>query len=268
MSSLKYLREIADRLGLRWLRAHKPDLSSVRSRLRLPALSRWQWGVLLGFGAVLLLFVLFVAVDGGLYYNQTHYGVRVAGQDLGGLSRDEATAALTTFVQETRSRPIVLTTGDESWEVLPGDVGTTIDIAASVSAATDLTRDGDVFSIWGDGSSSTSVVVTCLCGAPSMATSWTSWSDELAAELDRRPSNARMDRGRRPDHHSRREAGRRRRQAGAVRAARGPSLHAGRHRAADPHDHRSAGHRRSGHQSGPRGSEHHDQLRARAHARR
>ncbi len=65
--------------------------------------------MLLGFVGVLLLFVVFVSVDGGLYYDETHYGVRVAGQDLGGLSRDEATAALTTVVQGTRSRLIILT---------------------------------------------------------------------------------------------------------------------------------------------------------------
>jgi vancomycin resistance protein YoaR len=143
-------------------------------------------------GAVLLLFVLFLAVDGGLYYNKTHHGIKVAGQDLGGLSRDQATAALTTLVQETRSQPIFLTRGDKSWEVWPGDVDTTIDIAASVSAAVGLTRDGNVFVDLGrriglyfsgrnlplkgtvDGEKLSELV------------------DELATELDRRPRNARM----------------------------------------------------------------------------
>jgi vancomycin resistance protein YoaR len=153
---------------------------------------RWQWGVLLAFGAVLLLFVVFVSVDGGLYYDQTHYGVRVAGQDLGGLSRKEATAALTTFVQDTRSRPLSLTRGDVSWDVLPGDVGTTIDIAASASAAVGLTREGDVFSDLGRR-------IELYFSGRDLPLQGTVDSeklgklvDELATELDRQPRNARM----------------------------------------------------------------------------
>lgn len=145
MGSLKHVRNIADLLGLRWLSAHKPHLSSVRSRFHRPHLRRWHLGVLIGLGAVVFLFVVFVAVDGGLYYNKIHHGVRVAGQDLGGLSRSEAAAVLETLVQDTRRQPLTLTRSDESWEVLPRDVGTAIDVPASVSAALDLTRDGNAF---------------------------------------------------------------------------------------------------------------------------
>ncbi len=192
MTSRKDLKEIADRLGLSWLRAHKPSLSPVRSRLHLPALRRWQWAVVLGFGSVLLLFVLFVSIDGGLYYDQTHYGVSVAGQDLGGLSRREATDALSAFVEETRSRPLVLTSGDASWEVLPDDMGTTIDVAASVAAAAALTRDGDVFKDLGRR------IELYFSGydLPLQGTvddeKLDELADELAAELDRQPSDARM----------------------------------------------------------------------------
>jgi hypothetical protein len=160
---------MADRLGLRWLRAHT----------HLPALGRWRVGVLLALGGVLLLFVVFVSVDGGLYYDQTHYGVSVAGRDLGGLSRDEAIAALTTFVQGTRKRLIILTGGDKSWKVLPGDVGTTVDVAASVS---DLGRRIELYFSGRD---------LPLQGAVDDAK-----LDELvhqfATELDRQPVDARM----------------------------------------------------------------------------
>ncbi len=182
MSSLKYLRELADRLGLRWLRTHT----------RLPALRWWQAGVLLAFGTPLLLFVLFVSIDGGLYYGDTHYGVSVAGQDLGGLSRDEATAALTTFVQRSQKRLIILSSGDKRWKVLPGDVGTTIDIAASVSAAAGLTRDGDVFSDLGRRID----LYFDACDLPLQGTvdgdKLDSLVDQLAMELDRQPLDARM----------------------------------------------------------------------------
>jgi vancomycin resistance protein YoaR len=182
VSSLKYLREMADRLGLRWLRAHT----------HLPALGRWRVGVLLALGGVLLLFVVFVSVDGGLYYDQTHYGVSVAGRDLGGLSRDEAIAALTTFVQGTRKRLIILTGGDKSWKVLPGDVGTTVDVAASVSAAMRLTRGGDVFSDLGRR------IELYFSGRdlPLQGAVDDAKLDELvhqfATELDRQPVDARM----------------------------------------------------------------------------
>jgi vancomycin resistance protein YoaR len=192
VGSLRHVREIPDYLGLRWLRAHKPDLRSVRSRLHRPVLRRWQLGILLGFGAVVFLFVLFVAVDGGLYYNEIHHGIRVAGQDLGGLSCDEATAALTTLVEDTRKQSIVLTRGDESWKVLPRDVGTTIDVPAAVSTAMSLTRDGNAFVDLGrriglyfsgrnlplQGTVDDAKVDELL--------------DELAEELDRQPRNARM----------------------------------------------------------------------------
>jgi vancomycin resistance protein YoaR len=180
------------KLEFGWLRAHKPDLSSVRSRLHRPTFRRWQLGVLLGFGALVLLFVLFVAVDGGIYYNQVHHGIKVAGQDLGGLSRDEVTAALTTFVDETREQPITLTSGDESWEVLPDDVGTTIDVPAAVSIAMDLTRDGNAFvdlgrriKLYFSGRD------IPLQGAIDDA-KMDELLDGLATELDQQPTNARM----------------------------------------------------------------------------
>jgi vancomycin resistance protein YoaR len=108
-------------------------------------LRTWQW-VLIGGGTVVLLFVGFVAIDGGLYYNKVHPGVKVAGQSLSGMDSDKAAATLATFVDEAKKRPITLTSADESWEVLPSDVGTTIDVQAAVSAAMALTRAGDPFS--------------------------------------------------------------------------------------------------------------------------
>jgi vancomycin resistance protein YoaR len=149
-------------------------------------------GVLLGFGAVVLLFALFVAVDGGLYYNEIHHGIRVAGQDLGGLSRGEATEVLGTFVQDARTQPIILISGEESWEVLPGDVGTTIDVLATVSAAMDLTRDGNVFVDLGRRiklyfSGRDLPLQGSVDGAK-----MDRLLNELAAELDRQPRNARM----------------------------------------------------------------------------
>ena len=141
---------------------------------------------------MVLLFVLFTAVDGGLYYNKIHHGIRVAGQDLGGVSRSEATAALTTFVQETRKQPIILTGGGESWRVLPGDVGTAIDVPAAVSTAMRLTRDGNAFVDLGRR-------IELYFNGRNLPLQGTvdgakldELADELATELDRPPRDAHM----------------------------------------------------------------------------
>ena len=192
MNSFKQVGEIVDDLGLRWLRTHKPDWSSVRSRLRWPALGRWQVGLLLGFGAVVLIFVLFVAVDGGLYYNEIHHGIKVAGQDLGGQTRGEATATLASFVEETQDKPIVLTRDDENWEVLPEDVGLTIDVWGTVSAAIGLTRESNAFADLGRRID----LYFTDCNLPMQGTvdrtMLAELLDQLARELDRQPRNARM----------------------------------------------------------------------------
>jgi vancomycin resistance protein YoaR len=106
----------------------------------------WQW-TLVGVGAVFLIAALLVGVDAGLYYNKVHHGVEVADQNLGGMTSSEATQTLTAFAEEAKKRPITLKSdsGDQTWDILPSDLGTTIDVPAAVSKAMTLTRKADVF---------------------------------------------------------------------------------------------------------------------------
>jgi len=95
--------------------------------------------------SVLFLFGLGVTVDSALYYNKVHAGVRVLGHSLGGLTRDEATAALTRLVDQSRKSPIVLASGDRTWAIKPDDMDTEMDVAGAVAAAMDVSRESNLF---------------------------------------------------------------------------------------------------------------------------
>jgi vancomycin resistance protein YoaR len=138
-----------------WLRGHKPRFGSTAQSGAGPAtapidkprrwgLRPWQWA-LIGVGVVVLIIAVLIGVDGGLYYDKVHHGVRVAGQDLSGMSSSKATQTLTDFADEAQKKPIALKSesGDHTWDVLPSDLGTTIDVPAAVAKAMALTRKGN-----------------------------------------------------------------------------------------------------------------------------
>ncbi len=112
----------------------KKRLSKKRRR------GRGRLRVLIAVGSVIALFGLAALIDSALYYNKVHAGVTVSGHPVGGLTRDEATAALTRLVKQAQDEPITLTSGDKTWPVMPGDVGTKIDVTGAVSAAMDVSR--------------------------------------------------------------------------------------------------------------------------------
>jgi vancomycin resistance protein YoaR len=101
--------------------------------------------VLVGVGSVVAVIVLAFVIDAGLYYNKVHAGVSVSDVGLGGLTEDEAVAALTTYVAETQASPIDLTSATKTREVMPADVGVTMDVAGAVSAAMEVTRESNFF---------------------------------------------------------------------------------------------------------------------------
>jgi vancomycin resistance protein YoaR len=105
--------------------------------------SRTRFRILVAVGSIIALFLLAILVDAAVYYNKVHSGVSVSGQAMGGLTRDEATARLTTLVKDAQGKKIVLTSGDKSWTILPTDVGTTMDVAGAVSAAMAVSREGN-----------------------------------------------------------------------------------------------------------------------------
>jgi vancomycin resistance protein YoaR len=104
-------------------------------------LSVLLWAV----GGLALLVVSSMVIDAAVYSNKIHAGVTISGQDMAGLSRAEATAALTKYVDETQGRSVNLVSDNKTWGFSPASIGLSIDMQATVSAALGATRDGNVF---------------------------------------------------------------------------------------------------------------------------
>lgn len=101
---------------------------------------------LIALGAIIAIVVLAILVDSAMYYNKVHSGVSVAGIDLGGQTRSEATATLQDVVDEAQSASITLTYENSTWTLMPSAVGATMDVQGAVDAAMDVSRAGNVFS--------------------------------------------------------------------------------------------------------------------------
>jgi vancomycin resistance protein YoaR len=106
---------------------------------------RGRLRILIAVGSVLLVLLLGLLIDSALYYNKVHAGVSIAGHSVGGLTRTEATAALTRWVEDARKTPIILSSDAKSWPVLPDDVGTKIDVRGAVSEAMAVSRGSNFF---------------------------------------------------------------------------------------------------------------------------
>ena len=98
---------------------------------------------------VLIVVALFMAagVAGlGLYASshqgRVYQGVHVAGLDLGGLPTAEARARLDAYFADYAGRPLILTAGDQSFQITPADAGARLDSAATIASAMDWGRQG------------------------------------------------------------------------------------------------------------------------------
>jgi vancomycin resistance protein YoaR len=119
--------------GPSWLRA----LGAKQRRTLLVLL--WVF-----FGLAFLV-VSSMLIDAVVYANKIHAGVSISGQGMGGLGRDEATAALAKYVDDAQSRAVTLVGEKKTWSVTPASIGAQIDIAATVAAAMGATRDSNLF---------------------------------------------------------------------------------------------------------------------------
>ena len=93
--------------------------------------------------SLIILFLLALLIDSTLYHGKVHAGVTVSGVQLGGLTPEEAKAALDLRVKETQKSPITLTSGNKEWTVAPEDVGTKVDTAATVATAMGASRESN-----------------------------------------------------------------------------------------------------------------------------
>ena len=114
--------------------------TSVKTRRRRKRLT-----IIVAVGAVLLLFLLALLIDATLYHGKVHAGVTVSGVQLGGMTSQEAKAALDLRVEQAQKNQIRLTSGDKKWTVAPEDAGTKVATAATVRAAMDASRKSNFF---------------------------------------------------------------------------------------------------------------------------
>jgi len=71
----------------------------------MPRLGPVWTRVLIAVGAIVVVFGLTVFIDAGLFYNKIHAGVSIAGQNMKGLTRDDATAAVNDYLADVQSEP-------------------------------------------------------------------------------------------------------------------------------------------------------------------
>ena len=116
--------------------------SSIKKR-RIGTPGFW---ILIAVGAVIAVCVLAILVDSAAYHNKVHAGISVSGIDLGGQTKDEAIASVNSLVDQARNSPITLTAGDKSWELMPDDAGTSMDVKGAVKAAMAVSREKSFFS--------------------------------------------------------------------------------------------------------------------------
>jgi LysM repeat protein len=79
------------------------------------------------------------------YWNRMPPNVSVAGLEVGGKALDEAAAMLSEVSDTYTDRSLILTDSQRRWSVAYGEIGAGIDIAATVEAAYDVGRTGDVW---------------------------------------------------------------------------------------------------------------------------
>jgi vancomycin resistance protein YoaR len=84
-------------------------------------------------------------IDAGMYNNKIHAGVTIEGQDMSGLTADEAAATLNRQINEASNKPITLVSDAKTWDVKPYEMGVKIDVSGAVSAAMEVTRESNVF---------------------------------------------------------------------------------------------------------------------------
>ena len=99
--------------------------------------------IIVAAGAIVFLFLLALLIDSTLYIGKVHAGVTVSGVRLGGMTPQEAKAALELRAEEAQKNQITLASGDKKWTVTPKDVATKVDAVATVGAAMAVSRESN-----------------------------------------------------------------------------------------------------------------------------
>ncbi len=128
------------------VRAEQQPQQSARSFRDTPLIQSFL-STLLILTAVLAFAVasLAAAVVGyGLYYgDQVYPGVQAVGIDIGGVSRDEATAAVDERTASYLETPVTFQSGDQTFQATPAELGVTFDNERTVERAYEFGRTGN-----------------------------------------------------------------------------------------------------------------------------
>jgi hypothetical protein len=105
--------------------------------------TRFRFWLLMALVVVVLACGIWVGFDYATYDGRIHRGISIAGVDVGGMTPDEATAAIGAAANEARQKPITLTGNGVNFTLMPDDVGTTVDVRLAVAQAMGITRYDD-----------------------------------------------------------------------------------------------------------------------------
>ena len=162
------------------------------------SVGRWSgerlvWWATAAVASVLLLLILSLSVYGFTHRNQIYEGVSVAGIDLSGMSRAEATERLEAAATSYGETPMTMVTDDQTFEVAPAEIGFDLDSAGSADRAFAYGRDG---SLW---ERSQDWVTGLFDGTATSAevqvdqTALDTWLSDRARDLAVTPVDARVD---------------------------------------------------------------------------
>ncbi len=123
--------------------AYSPAGMTRASRRRLlKPVARLTGAVFLVLAAVLVAGSIGLGLYASAHGSRVYEGVSVAGVRVGGMTRAEARAALADRFETYLSTPLTLSADDRSFQVTPRELGASIDVDASISAAEAYGRDG------------------------------------------------------------------------------------------------------------------------------
>lgn len=121
------------------------EQNTIVRRRNEPKRRGLRFKVLVGVGSLVAALVLALVVEAAVSYGKIHSGVSVGGIELGGLTEDEAAAVLAAHVEKVQGSPVRLVAGEKSWEIMPADVGVSMDVTGAVAAAMNATRESNLF---------------------------------------------------------------------------------------------------------------------------
>lgn len=105
-------------------------------------------GILVGGAALFILSVSILLIGYNVwYFGRIFPGVRIAGVDVSGLTRDQAAVKLNQVVQYPLSGKLLLREGEKAWVVAPAQMGMLFDPAATAENAFRMGRSGGIISV-------------------------------------------------------------------------------------------------------------------------